>query len=89
VWKRGCYELHSPPQQLTCYILFEEIPESISLFQSRMGISKFPNEVCISPPHEPWWFQRNARWEEFKNESVGDMDASGVMVDDEGYHDKE
>jgi hypothetical protein len=89
MWERGHYELHSPPQQLTGYILFEEIPESILIFQSRMGISKFPNDVCISPPRRPWRLQRNARWEKFENKAFGEMNALSAILDDEGDDDKE
>jgi hypothetical protein len=88
MWKRGPYKLHSPPQQFTCNILFEEILQSISIFQSRVGITKFPNEVCISTPHEPWRFQRNTLWNKFKNEAFGVINAAGPIMYDEGNNDK-
>jgi hypothetical protein len=54
-----------------------------------MGISKFPNEVCILTPNKPWRFRKNAWWKKFKNEAFGAMDTAGPMVDDEGNDDKE
>jgi hypothetical protein len=54
-----------------------------------MGISKFPNEVCIPTPNEPWRFRRNAQWKKLKNEAFGVMDTAGPMVDEEGNDNKE